>query len=449
MTGRCCRVAGLALALAGLVAGQGMAQQTGPTTPAATERTTEAQAADQPVLRIDFPETEAVPGQFLTLRMTVLVPTFMPDPPVWPSLEMPNLLVRLPEGASSPTSERIGGATWSGVSRRFQLSPMVPGDFTIPPQEIVVTWSETAGAAPLKTVLSTEAVTLRGTLPAGAAGLDPFLAAGSVELTEEIEGTPLDMKPGDSLTRTVTARIEGASPMFLPPLLPPADIPGVAAYPDDPTLDESNERGRVSGTRIERVTYVAEGGGAGTLPAVRLDWFDIDAGEVRSAQIEAVAVSVDGPVAVTREPRDWRLIAGVVIAVLVVLVLMIAVLRRLLPVLRRAVRKRRREYEVSERFAWRALGQALHARDTAAMRAAFDLWSDRFAGADPRRDPAVATALLRLGAARHAPANEAARQHPDAAWTVLRQSLNDLRAHRHSALPTDAPLPHLNPRSLS
>ena len=65
-----------------------------------------------PILRVDFPETEAIPGQFLTLRLTVLVPTFMPAPPVWLSFEAPNLLVRVPEGGTSPVSERIDGETW-------------------------------------------------------------------------------------------------------------------------------------------------------------------------------------------------------------------------------------------------------------------------------------------------------------------------------------------------
>ncbi len=97
------------------------------------------QALAQPVLRMAFERTEAIPGQPLTLRLTVLSPTYLTSPPVWPSFEAPNLLIRLPEGATTPTSERIGGETWSGVSRRYRISPMIPGEFPIPPQEVVVT----------------------------------------------------------------------------------------------------------------------------------------------------------------------------------------------------------------------------------------------------------------------------------------------------------------------
>ena len=78
--------------------------------------TSDVPARDQPVLRVAIEETETIPGQPINLRMTVLVPTFMPKPPVWPSFEAPNLLVRIPPRGGGPTSERIGGQTWSGVA---------------------------------------------------------------------------------------------------------------------------------------------------------------------------------------------------------------------------------------------------------------------------------------------------------------------------------------------
>ena len=123
--------------------------------PAAAQDTAAA-----PRLTVDFPETEAVPGQPLSLRLTVLVPTFMPEPPVWPSLETPNLLVRLPSRSTGPVSERIDGETWSGVSRHYRISPMVPGPMTLPPQEVVVTWQDLEASDVRQTTLTTEAVSL-------------------------------------------------------------------------------------------------------------------------------------------------------------------------------------------------------------------------------------------------------------------------------------------------
>lgn len=68
-----------------------------------------AAARDGPILATDFPETEAIPGQPLSLRVTVLVPTFMPSPPQWPSMEAPNLHVRVV--STGGTSQSVDGAT--------------------------------------------------------------------------------------------------------------------------------------------------------------------------------------------------------------------------------------------------------------------------------------------------------------------------------------------------
>ena len=48
-------------------------------------------AQDGPILRTEFEETQAIPGQSLSLRLTVLVPIYMPAAPVWPAMEVPNV----------------------------------------------------------------------------------------------------------------------------------------------------------------------------------------------------------------------------------------------------------------------------------------------------------------------------------------------------------------------
>ncbi|MCB1485996.1 MAG: BatD family protein, partial [Bauldia sp.] len=222
-----------------------------------------AQQGSAPILEVTVEQTEAIPGEMLSLRLTVLVPTFMPKPPVWPSFETPNLLVRLPEGSTGPTSKRIDGETWSGITRRYRISPMIAGTFAIPPQDVVITYADPETSKPIQATLRTDPLKFTGVIPEGAEGLDPFIAADRLELTEQIDGTPGDMKPGDSVIRTVTATIEGVSPMFLPTLLPQVAIDGIAAYPAEPAVEEKDNRGEISGSRTERVTLLAEGGGSG------------------------------------------------------------------------------------------------------------------------------------------------------------------------------------------
>jgi hypothetical protein len=398
-------------------------------------------APDAPFLRVVFEATEAVPGQPLSLRLTVLVPTFMPAPPVWPTLEAPNLLVRLPERSTNPTSERIGGETWSGITRHYRISPMVPGDFAIPAQDVVVTWNDPASGNAGKTVLRTEPIAFSGVLPEGAAGLDPFIAAEGLELVQTIEGSPEAMRPGDSVTRTLTAAVRGASPMFLPPLLPTVAIEGVAAYPDEAVLAEQDERGRLGGTRQESVTLVAEGGGTGEVPAVSLDWYDLDNGEVATATVEGFVVNVDGPPASRAAPRDWRAIGLALAAGLVALALLVPLARRDVPPLRRWLADRRAAWLASEAVAWRQLQRAVARRDHAALRPALDGWAARVAGADPRRDPHLQEALAALGAARYAAGNGG---DPAAAWRALAAALPAARRATADRLCTEM-LPPLNP----
>ncbi|SDH52408.1 BatD family protein [Alloyangia pacifica] len=391
-----------------------------------------------PQLVVDFPETEAIPGQSLSLRLTVLVPSFMPKPPVWPSLEAPNLLVRLPSRSTNPVSERVNGETWAGISRHYRISPMVPGQVVLPPQEVLVTWQDLEAGEARQATLSTGPIGFAGVVPEGAEELDPFIAAADLSMMQEIEGAPDVMVPGDSLKRQVTVEVQGVSPMFLPQLLGAVDLPGVAAYPDEPRLSETDDRGALSGSRMESVTYLAEAGGGGALPEITLDWYDTDDGVVKTASAPGFDLRIDGPPPGRSKPLDPRritLLAGVGLLCLGGLWL---VLRHLLPRLASRRARRREAYLASEPHAWRELMRAISGREHAALRPALDLWAGRVDGADPRREAPVRAALLALGAERYG-----GGEGGDRAWSTLRVALEEVRP-RHGA-ELRAPLPPLNP----
>ena len=398
------------------------------------------EAPSVPVLDVSFEQSETVPGQPLSLRLTVLVPTFMPEPPVWPSYEAPNLLVRLPEGSTGPTSKSVGGETWAGVTRHYRIAPMVPGRFELSPQSVVVTYADPDTNAPIEMTLETPPLAVTGVVPDGAEALDPFLAARGLELTREIEGEASTMVPGDSLVLAVTAEISGTSPMFLPELLPAVELPGVAVYADDPILAETEERGVIGGSRTERVTFVAEAGGGGTVPGVSLDWYNLETGAVETASVDGFEVSVEGPPAGRAGSPPWRAIMATVLGAGIALLLAAALARRLWPPLRRWAGARRAEWLASETHAYRELRRVVARRDHAALRPALDRWSERVAGEDPRRDPRLRSAMTSLGAARYG----GEVTEPEDGWRALETVLPTLRRSR-SGHRTAAALPPLNP----
>jgi len=397
-----------------------------------------AQEAKKPVLEITFEQTEAIPGQALSLRITVLVPTFLPSPPVWPSLEAPNLLVRLPERSTGPTSKKIGQETWSGVTRHYRITPMVAGHFSIPPQRLIVTYADPETNAPLKVTLTTEPIDFAGVAPEGSEGLDPFIAAESLQLKQTIDGEPAAMVPGDSVVRTVTATIRGTSAMFLPNLLPPTAVEGVAAYPDEPVLETSDDRGVLSGIRTERVTLFAEGGGEGAAPPVSLDWYSFVTGQVETAKIEGFDIAVDGPPARRAEARDGRSLVFAVLAALLALGLG----AWLAPLLHRWVRTRRSAWLASEAHAYAQLHRIVQRHNYAALYPALDAWFTTLGEHDLRRHPRLQAALIELGHARY---GRNAAGNIASAWRALAAALADVRraSRKHQTVATA--LPPLNP----
>lgn len=401
-----------------------------------------AQQDAKPVLEFTFDEAQAIPGQMLSLRMTVLVPTYMPKPPVWPALEMPNVLVRLPERSTNPTSRQVGDETWAGVTRIYRISPMVPGRFAIPPQEIVVTYADPETNKPVSAHLTTQPLSFSGITPEGTEGLNPFIAADALDLTQEIDGDPETMKPGSSVTRTVTATVRGVSPMFLPKLLPATAIEGLAAYPDEPVVIEKETRDEIGGTRTERVTLMAESGGSGEAPPVSLGWYNLRTKQVETASLDGFAVSVDAPPARRGEPLDWRAIGIIGFGAVFVFAVLAWILRIAVPPLVRAVRDRYAEWLASERWAYSVLRGVVAGRRFADLYPALDDWAQKVPGPDPRRHPALKDALVWLGAARYG-AKEVG--NTASAWKAIAAALPDARRASRKVASRASALPALNP----
>lgn len=392
-----------------------------------------------PILRSEIDATEAVPGQFVTLRLTVLVPSFMKSPPEWPDLAMPDLLIRLPDRSSSPVSEQIDGQAWAGISRRYLIAPMGPGVFDLPPIAVHLGWPDPDTGEDLETTLTAEPLRLRGVVPEGAEALDPFIAANDLTLEQTIEGTPEAMAPGDSLTRTLTVTVAGVSPIMVPTLGTFPDSPSLTAYPAEPVVEETSDRGALGGRRTEAASFVAAGGGTLDLPGVTLDWYNLDTGQVETAQVEPVAIKISGPAPISSVPRDPVQILKWVALAVAALILLGTGWRWGWPAMRIAMARRRAAHLASEAWAFGQLGAAVKDRDYRRLRPALDLWIGRCPGLAPGNLVAFEAALIDLGVARFGP-NPGTE---DAAWTALAKALTNMRHAPKRGQSTPA-LPALN-----
>lgn len=400
-----------------------------------------AQNNDTPLLEVEMPETETIPGQPLALTLTVLVPTFMPKPVEFPSFDAPNIRVVLPEMATQAMSRWIAGKTWSGVSRRILIIPLVPGRFTIPPQAVEVTYSDPDNQDAVQSRLQTPAIEFSSSVPDKAASLDPFIAANKLTLGQKIEGEPEQLNPGDSLRITVTATVEGNSPMILPRLMAEVSIAGVSAYPDTPELQEQFSGNALSGSRRESLVLMAETNTTAVIPAVSLRWYNLATDSVETASTSPVSLRVSGA-----PPPGWLDTIsnqgyGRLGLAATALVLILALLwRTALPLCSRIIHRARNRYLASESRAFRRLGKAIHARDLPLTLNRLLCWQSHLDLTDDANWPSVQEKLAVLGAARYGHGKESRKTWHEL-WIVLKQ----LRQSRKRLSKSPSSLVPLNP----
>ncbi len=403
-----------------------------------------AQTASTPLLRMELDKSAVIPGQPMLLRVSLLTPTWFLQPPIFPSFEVANLMVRLPEGASGPINARVGDETWSGVGRTYRLYPMTVGRFRIPPRPIELTYADPQTRKPTKATVQTREITVTGVAPANAAELKPFIAAQSLRLKQTIDGKPDDMQAGDALTRAVAAKVVGVSPLAIPPMIPSLSVEGLAAYAREPMVREAEATDQLSGQRTESVTYIAEAGGRFRLPAIRLRWYNLSTQTVETAEVPGFGVAVRGPPPPATTTNDWRELAFWAGLSAMIITLAGFALCRLWPAIVGWRDRRRARTLASEAHAFEQARSALDQRRFADAVRAISLWSARLPSIESAEDAAFEGTMTKLGAAIYGNAD---RSPAEADWVAAAQALTrarQARLKRHRASSRGG-LPPLNP----
>lgn len=331
-----------------------------------------AQQPVHPVVETVLENTSVVPGQYVTMRITVLVPTWLSEPIDFPSFEVPNVRVRLGDRSTTAVSRLVNGQSWSGVSRQYTMSPMIAGAFVIPAQDLPVSYAEPGKPSAVRAVVKTAPLRLAGIVPQKAEQLRPFIAGTSVTLRQELSGDTTGLRPGDSLTRTVTAIIKGASPIILPQLIHRQDLTGLRAYPKTPQVVETEDNGVLSGQRTETVTYMAQDAVNGAMPPIELEWFNLASQSIEIASVPGFVVAVEG---IEKKPESthakWARGAAAV-ASLLALIFLLAGSRSRLRLAWKTARQRR---QASKSYMRRKLLNAISQHNFSATVQNLDAWS--------------------------------------------------------------------------
>lgn len=445
-----------ALLLCCLVFGASVSAQTG-----SVQRNSDPSTTPQ--LTVTLSDGPYIVGQPILLELKILVPTWMPKAPVYPSFEQPGLLLRMPKRATHPVSETIKGQTWSGTIRRYQIYPLEPTRFRIPAQRVLLTFAD-AYAQPMQETLLVDEISFQAVLPEAAKRLNsPVIVATGFTLEQTWSGdTELDV--GAVLTRRVIGRINGTTAILIPALIPesaPAlvgDVSGrpiaplvLQAYPKDPVVSAQEDSGPLSGRRQEEVTYLVKSAGPITLPPITIEWFNLTSNSVETLRVEGFQGQVPEPPSVPPSPT---VVLAVVTLGLVSLLCSWAVSHKFRPKIQHFLLAQQSRWRNSEYYARRAVRKAISAHDLAGVVTHFKTWQGHFPKTSTTKFDEFDVSLTRLGRREYGPSDLVEKSNPMKApehyceWRKIAEHFTALckQATSQGFRIADArPLPNLNP----
>lgn len=329
----------------------------------------------EPFVEITLTPEEVAVGEPVSVRVSVFVPSWFVKPPVFPSLELPNAVTRLPADSTRPTRKRFGRDMWSGISRKYEIFPLIGARFRLENQAISLQYAN-PGGDPLRASVDIGELIFRAYVPEGARELDPYIAGTRLEIKRDIEGNDGSLEVGDAVVVTYTAELNGLSSMFLPEIIDPIVIPGVSVYPDQPVVEDTD-----IARRTERLTYIFNAGGDFEIPAVSMEWWNRDEERIEIATLPAIQLNVAGPLLATEESgkfeeeRNWWAIAAAV----ALFILLGRLLWQYAAKLYALAAERKQLRIASEPFAWERVRKALGSGDAQSAHDEIVVWLHKLA----------------------------------------------------------------------
>ncbi len=337
-----------------------------------------AVADNTPVVELEITPAQVTVGESIRLRVTVLGPSWFPQPPDYPSFEITNAVVRLPPDSSRPIRKRVGSETWTGIVRNYEVIPLIGARYQLSDQIIQITYANPENVSDqLSATVKVPPIEFVAVVPPGAESLSPYIAGRQLNLFREFDGDASSFETGDALVVRYTAKLDGLPSMFIPDLMSSIEIPGVSVYADRPEFSDDEVA-----SRSEKLTFVFEAGGEFEIPGVALDWWNLETSTIETASVPPMTVTVFGPpLAIATASDDavdldrWRLAGLVLLAAIAFLIL-----RRFLT--RLSVKKHEREERrlASEAYAFEQLNDAIRSGDLHLTYDRLLAWLERLEG---------------------------------------------------------------------
>ena len=168
------------------------------------------------------------------------------------------------------------------------------------------------------------AVRFAASIPAELEQAKHWVAAPQFNVDQTFDRDLEGLSVGDAIERVIRFEANDVMAMMLPALDIQA-LQGLKAYPLPPELQDNNNRGEMTASRVERISYIAQQPGSYTLPAEEFLWWDTRSRRLVLLSLPAIDIEVTGAAAETAADVPaavwFALIAMAVGLLLVMLVL--------------------------------------------------------------------------------------------------------------------------------
>ncbi len=187
----------------------------------------------------------------------------------------------------------LNGKNYNVVERVYALFPQESGELSIAPARFEARVLR-GGRITGRKVFESEALTVTvNPIPAPPAEFPDaaWLPAKSLQLSEVWSREPDRLPVGEPITRHVTVTALGQLSTQIP-VINPAVADGVKIYPDKPELHVTAEPDGIRATRKDQYAMIGVRAGVIELPALKLPWWNIDAGEWQVASLPSRSLTI-------------------------------------------------------------------------------------------------------------------------------------------------------------
>jgi hypothetical protein len=334
--------------------------------------------AQQVVLRTAVSPEEVWTGQKTVLTVDVLVDGGWAQIKKFDLASPDGVFMRQMETQGTRISEAIDGIDYTGQRYELMLFSRADGVIEIPafPVDVEVkTWG--AGGGTSIQQLQTPATSFIARVPADAQGLPGLVSTTNMSADQSWVPESIELQAGDAIQRTINLQADDVLGMLLTPVSFPR-VDGVGVYQKEPTVADTYNRGELSGTREEAVSYVFEKPGLAEIPAVTLYWWNLSSETLEKITLDGLKVQVLPSTSTTdagssqldagNRTYQW-LLAG---AFLCITVLVVLYRKRIMNAWASYAAKR----QESEPMVFKRLLKSLHSRDAGSSLRDLMRWID-------------------------------------------------------------------------